>query len=715
MRFPWLMGAALIIFPVLAWAQLGQRQPGDPPSVTDATLPMSYVGGDTRVSVGIDSDGNTQGEVMGVFGDNGARAVVGQLWWGNGGAGGVQFDYNWLWSLAAEDAKARPADITVARMTIALDQNAQHDRKATFGAGLARPNYYLDAYLSAAASGSGNGGANSNAIENTINGQDALGSYTQTQVTTLTTLFDERPYRAGVGMSGGHFSDALTLRGFGGLEYQTGAQGAHQTTVSFGIDKYLGVHGWSMTGLAEHSQSSGPVDGSVGDNRISVLLRYEFGGNGAFVPSSDSATPAWVARSLREPTSSHTRTVSTYRTVRSVDTSTTLRPDKHYTNRAPVAVDDSANVAANSRDNPIDVLANDTDPDGDVLTITQVGAPLHGSAALAGRVINYTPTAGYSGSDHFTYTISDGHGHSASASVTVSIAPVPNRAPIARNDVATTPYGKPVTIAVLANDSDPDGDPITLAAVGSPAHGSATRNQDSSVTYAPIPTFSGTDQFTYTIADDHGHTASATVVINVSPAPNRAPIARDDAATTAYGQPVRIAVLANDSDPDGDTLQLGSVSSPAHGIAARNPDGSITYTPSQGFSGIDQFTYTIGDGHGHSASATVTVTVLARPNQPPVAVNDAVTIPFDPQALAYPAATIDVLQNDSDPDGDALSVVSVTQPSSGTAVINPDNSVTYTAGQRALPGTYVFSYTISDGHSHTATATVTVTLANPIP
>jgi len=277
----------------------------------------------------------------------------------------------------------------------------------------------------------------------------------------------------------------------------------------------------------------------------------------------------------------------------------------------PIAKDDSANTTKNT---PvvINVLANDRDPDGDPMTVTAVTTPAHGTATiLSDNTIRYTPATGFTGTDGFLYTVSDGRGGSATAHVTVNVVTPANHPPVAVNDTATTTKNTPVAIAVLANDSDPDGDPLRVTSVTAPAHGTAAINTDNTVTYTPASGFTGSDGFNYTISDGRGGTATAHVSVTVTTAANRAPTAMDDSATTNQNTAVTISVLANDSDPDGDTLTVTSVSAPAHGTAVKNSNGTITYSPASGFLGTDSFTYTISDGRGGTASATVTVFVVS--------------------------------------------------------------------------------------------------------
>ncbi|MGH8171781.1 MAG: Ig-like domain-containing protein, partial [Rhodanobacteraceae bacterium] len=372
-------------------------------------------------------------------------------------------------------------------------------------------------------------------------------------------------------------------------------------------------------------------------------------------------------------------------------------------NRVPVALNDTAATAFGVPVN-INVLANDSDADRDPLAITGVSAPANGTASVAGNAVTYTPAAGFSGTDTFTYSISDGRGGTASASVSVTVAPQPNRPPVAVDDAATTAFGTAVAINVLANDTDPDGDPLAISGVTTPANGSVSAS-GGTITYTPANGFSGTDRFTYTIDDGRGGTASANVTVTVGARPNQPPVANDDAATTVAPAPVTINVLTNDSDPDGDPLTLQSVTQPASGSAAISGT-VVVYTPAAGFVGTDTFDYTINDGRGGTATATVTVTITPPPNAPPVAVDDATTTAF-----ATPV-TIDAIANDSDPDGDALTIISVTTPIGGTATI-ANNRIDYVPS-RAFTGLDTFSYTISDGHGHTTSANISVDVL-PIP
>jgi hypothetical protein len=183
-------------------------------------------------------------------------------------------------------------------------------------------------------------------------------------------------------------------------------------------------------------------------------------------------------------------------------------------NSSPVAVDD---VATTDEDVTvtIDVLANDTDADGDTLTVESVTQPSNGTVVNNGADVTYMPSANFNGTDSFTYTVSDGNGRNATAAVTITINPV-NDDPVARDDAAATTQDTPVTIDVLANDSDVDGDLLVMNSISQPGSGSAAINPDNTVTYTPNPGLSGADSLTYTVSDDRGGLATATITITIS-------------------------------------------------------------------------------------------------------------------------------------------------------------------------------------------------------
>jgi len=316
-----------------------------------------------------------------------------------------------------------------------------------------------------------------------------------------------------------------------------------------------------------------------------------------------------------------------------------------------------------------------------------------------------------------------------------------NAAPVARNDaliLAEDAGATEVTAILLANDSDPDGEPVRITAV------QATSAQGASVTLSPTgevrydagSLFAGleagetaTDSFTYTVTDEFGIASTATATVTITGVThNRAPSAADDALTLAEdagATDVTAQLLANDGDPDGDAFAVTAVQavSAQGAVVTLGADGKVHYDAGAIFADLDagqiatdSFTYTIADAHGLTSTATATVTITGvTQNNAPVAVNDKLTVSEDAGATEVTGL---LLANDSDPDGDALAVSAV-QAVSGkgaTVTLSPDGKVSYDPGkifsylEDGEKATDTFTYTVTDAAGATATATATVTI-----
>jgi VCBS repeat-containing protein len=235
--------------------------------------------------------------------------------------------------------------------------------------------------------------------------------------------------------------------------------------------------------------------------------------------------------------------------------------------------------------------------------------------------VTYTPNANYNGSDNFTYTASDGLGGNTVGTVNVAINPV-NDPPVANTDPATTNEDTPVIVAVLANDTDADGNALSVTNKTDGAHGTVVINPDNTVTYTPDANYNGSDNFTYTASDGLGGNTVGTVNVTINPV-NDPPVAVSDSANTTQDVPVTIPVLVNDTDVENDPLSVTGTTNPVHGTVVINPDNTVTYTPASGYSGADSFGYTISDGHGGTASASVALTVNPPPPPGPATLIDA--------------------------------------------------------------------------------------------
>jgi len=365
-------------------------------------------------------------------------------------------------------------------------------------------------------------------------------------------------------------------------------------------------------------------------------------------------------------------------------------------NDAPVAVNDSASTNEDSSVT-ISVLTNDSDPENDALTVASASASNGTVVINANGSLSYTPTLNFNGNDLINYSINDGNGGSDSATVSLSVVAV-NDAPVAVNDSASTNEDNSVTISVLTNDSDVDGDPISVTGATATS-GTVVINPDGSIIYTPFDDFNGTDSITYTISDGNGGTNSATVLVTVNSI-NDGPVASNDAATTIEDNSININALVNDNDVDGDTLSIVATSSVSNGSLSFTAT-QITFTPANNFNGNVTFNYTISDGLLES-NANITISITPD-NDLPVALNDVASTEENNSVV------VNVLNNDSDIDvGDVLTVISASA-ANGNASINPDQTLTYTPNS-SFSGSDTIGYTISDGNNGEASAVVNVTV-----
>jgi PKD repeat protein len=306
-----------------------------------------------------------------------------------------------------------------------------------------------------------------------------------------------------------------------------------------------------------------------------------------------------------------------------------------------------------------------------------------------------------------TWSATDSAGNTGTATQTVTVT---NNAPVANADSATTNEDTPVTVTVLANDSDIDGGALSVASVTQGANGAVVINLDNTVTYTPNANFNGSDSFSYTISDGNGGTATATVNVTVT-AVNDPPVAANDVATTDEDVPVTITVLANDTDADGDTLTVTGTTVPANGSVVINPDKTVTYTPNTDFNGSDAFTYTVSDGNGGTATATVNVTINAVNDAPTAkAVSNAATLPLGGTFLLDGTGSSDV---DGDPIVSyAWSVFSA--PAGSTAAIVGAGTATPSFTPDKI-GDYLIVLVVSDGTLVSAADTLALTAAPNLP
>jgi hypothetical protein len=294
----------------------------------------------------------------------------------------------------------------------------------------------------------------------------------------------------------------------------------------------------------------------------------------------------------------------------------------------PIAMND---VAVTSVNTPVtaNVLVNDSDPQNSPLTatITPVSNPTNGMITLqpTGNY-TYTPTNEFVGEDTFCYEVTNGFGLKSTACVGIDVLPnlsTENNPPVAVNDNPKTTLNTPITVVVLANDSDPDnpntlngtlGNPVKMT---DPSNGTVVFNTNGTVSYTPALGFTGTDSLTYRICDSGTPSLCDEAMIRIivkptPPAGNQPSVAIDDAKVTSVNTPVSNTVATNDSDPDDTPAELTytKLTDPTNGSVTFNSNGTYTYTPDTNFVGNDSYTYQVCDPNSACDVATVQIAIL---------------------------------------------------------------------------------------------------------
>jgi len=385
-------------------------------------------------------------------------------------------------------------------------------------------------------------------------------------------------------------------------------------------------------------------------------------------------------------------------------------------NDDPTPQPDSVTVAEDSGATTINVLANDSDPDGDALNLDSASANNGTASALPNDRVSYTPDANYFGPDTITYTVSDGNGGTANSTVAVTVTSI-NDVPVAVNDnPPAINEGGSInnSFDVLANDTDVENDPLTATIVSPPSNASSfSLNANGTFTYTHNGSETILDSFTYR-ASDGTLSNIATVTITIIPG-NDPPVANNDnpPAINEGGSILNtFNVLANDTDAENNPLTAVLVGGPANASAfTLNGNGTFTYTHNGSETTSDSFTYRASDG-SLSNVATVTISINSA-NDPPVAIND------NPPAINEGGSingTFNVLSNDTDAENDSLTAVLVGGPANAsTFTLNSNGTFTYTHNGSETTSDS-FTYRASDGSlSNVATVTITINLVNEPP
>jgi hypothetical protein len=375
------------------------------------------------------------------------------------------------------------------------------------------------------------------------------------------------------------------------------------------------------------------------------------------------------------------------------------------------------------RTTAVDVLAHEFDPDGDALVVASVGASGHGGSVTLDPqghgLVDYTPAPGFHGVDTFTYVLEDQQGGKATVTVTVTVA----APPVAKNYTFPVPHHTTGSFTIfapglLANDFDPDGDPLTFAPAAQGTWGGGTINQNGSFTY----TRDGgglllEDTFTYTLSDPFGQ---STGQVHLVP-DNQVPVAHGFELLFEHVS-IGHAVLINPftgsgsdplvnngngeasanpftppSDADEDTLRVADIQRVTGGQAQIISPTAILYTPSA--TTIDgTITYTLADDYTRSNPATIH---LHWDDVPPQAIDHSYDLLMTEPTLTVRSTGEGLLNGAFDVEHDhPLTAVLVRPPAHGVVQVNPDGTFTYTRSPSdPLFGFDTFTYKVNDGFS----------------
>lgn len=435
-------------------------------------------------------------------------------------------------------------------------------------------------------------------------------------------------------------------------------------------------------------------------NHGSALLNDELTGNNQYF---DQVTPLDIDdwSQAQRPSKGQQSTASSGTTVTNAPQPSTPSAIDH----PPQAVDDTL---ATRPGLPLiaHVLANDSDADGDVLAVTGLSNLPVGGATVAivngGNDVQVTPAQGTTSPITFAYTIDDGRGETSSAHVTVAIHPLSQNAPplVPSNEPAVTvDAGAPITVDLLRDATDPDGDALTLTAARLSTGAGSVETTPAGLAVV-TPATAGSTVLSFTVSDGHGGVTQGTQTFNVSPAKSPiAPQTHDDHLQVAVGAQGTIDVLANDTDGSGSPLTLSSVTTPPGVTVTQLGGGLLGVTPTS--VGTTLVKYTATDG-AQSATSTLRVdAVQSNPTQRVVAVRD------DAAVRPGVSTVVPVLANDIDQAGNVLVVDGLGPLPAGLTVTQLEHAALSITTDQPLAAPETFTYDVSDGVA-ASTGTVVV-------
>lgn len=637
---------------------------------------FAYTGDQSRLGIGITEEGELLGEFLKSFNGTYRTNWMAQGWLSDG-AGGLELDYHWISGANSEsDLIENSNQLKVNKLFLAVDQNSAHDRKVTFGGGREIDNKFWSLNASKSITDERLVGQTSefdfNVLNGTIDGLDFIQDQT---IETITREY-EAPYDWGVGARLGKFFEPNLVRLTGGLDYEKGDFSSNQVTASVDLEKYFNNTGHSLALSVRQLKKSGLFETDKNDTRAYVMYRYDFG-------------------KTYQPT-------ERFEEVKVVDEDALARLKE----QRKVVVQNEIDLSSMAFFNLDEaVLRDDT-----VSTLKDVVDQIKGKK-LGSKITIVGHTCSIASHD-YNQDLSERRAKAArdffvaqgiDSEIILSSGKGETEPEFDNSNPEEQPKNRRVTVSFLTIEQDIKD--VEIAAKDVPVKWvkkpvSVAPAWISRALHNPAKHKRDVDVYKYQ-EQEQIETLGAVVFLN------QAPLAENDAITVLRNSAATlISVLGNDTDPDNDGLSVVSVTQPTNGTVVNNGT-SLTYTPNQGFAGVDLFEYTIDDGNGETATAQVSVTVL---NNAPTA-NDDVSVANGSDPLV-----IDLTNNDSDPDGDILIVKTVTQPANGSVVINEDGTVTYQANSGYV-GSDNFTYVVSDfdGDESSANVNINVQPANDAP
>ncbi len=360
--------------------------------------------------------------------------------------------------------------------------------------------------------------------------------------------------------------------------------------------------------------------------------------------------------------------------------------------QAPVATADRRTIVGPGTRTVIDVISNDSDPDGTNAELDVRSATLQsgdGTVGVGTRSVVIVPEAEFVGDVVAQYVIVDADGLTATSTVTLTITAAPNRPPVARDDAADVVNGGLVSVPIALNDEDPDGDPLTFSIISGPAANLGTAQLTAStLQFTATPGSSGVAVIGYSVSDGELD-ATAFVRVNVQPCSAGAPVAPDLTLATGYQQPIAIDLTA--VARNGTVINVGAPLNAPSGV----------YTPPAGENGIVSFSYSVRNTCGIVATGNVSIDVnqvpLARPTTVQMGRNDVLDLPVTSLAS----------------DAEALVITSITGGAGAVEVIDSQRALRITPAGRS--GTITVDILIADPGGLETGVTLTIELINQTP